>query len=72
MPLDKTRCRDAIIARLNSSFTVGADQNNVAAADRQTAIDIIVDEIFDEIENNALVTGTCPPNGGPLTGGSIT
>ncbi|MDE2846013.1 MAG: hypothetical protein OXO51_04830 [Gemmatimonadota bacterium] len=72
MPLDKTRCRNAIIARLNSSFTVESGQNDVAADDRQTAIDIIVEEIFDEIENNALVTGTCPPSGGPLTGGSIT
>lgn len=71
MALNKTRCRNAIIARLNSSFTVPEGQNNVAAATRQTAIDIIVEEILDEIADNAVVTGTCPPNGGPLTGGSI-
>lgn len=71
MPLDKTRCRNAIIARLKSSFPVQSMQNDVEASTRQTAIDIIVGEILDEISDNALVTGTCPPNGGPLTGGSI-
>lgn len=71
MPLDKTRCRNAIITRLDSSFTVQDGQNDVAAATRQTAIDIIVEEILDEIADNALVTGTCPSSGGPLAGGSI-
>ena len=71
MPLNKTRCRKAIITRLDSSFPVQEGQNDVAEATRQTAIDIIVEEILDEIADNALVTGTCPPNGGPLTGGSI-
>ena len=71
MPLDKTRTRNAIIQRLNASFSVQAGQNDVSASDRQTAIDIIVEEILDEIKDNGLVTGTCPSGGGPLAGGSI-
>jgi hypothetical protein len=34
--------------------------------------ELVVTKILQHITKNALVTGACPPGGGPLTGGKIT
>lgn len=40
--------------------------------DRQVAWKKVAKAMTDHITKNALVTGTCPPNGGPLTLGKVT
>ncbi|SMF80815.1 hypothetical protein [Pseudobacteriovorax antillogorgiicola] len=34
--------------------------------------EMVITKILQHITKNALVTGVCPSNGGPLTGGKIT
>ena len=34
--------------------------------------EIVIKDLLDHLKKNAVVTGTCPPSGGQLTGGRIT
>jgi hypothetical protein len=40
--------------------------------DAKQAWQKVATAIIDHITKNSLVTGTCPPNGGPLTLGKVT
>jgi len=62
MPLNKAQLESQLVQILSNPQT----ENNVqaVAAAIATAVDVYV--------RTGLVVGTCPPNGGPLTGGLVT
>lgn len=67
MPLNEAAAK----ARLKQKLLIA--RNNTTDADE--ALEALVDalwEIIKELLTNAVVTGVCPPNGGPLTEGKIT
>lgn len=68
MPLTEASLKAAIKAALND--TEAAAKEELDAKDVLAAK--LAKAIIDELKENAVVIGTCPPTGGPLTGGRIT
>ena len=62
MPLNKAQLESQFVQILSNPQT--EDNVHAVAAAIATAVDVYV--------KGGLVTGTCPPNGGPLTLGKVT
>ena len=71
MPLNANDMADDMVAAFDAAFTVPAGQTNIDPATRLAACRVLATAIVDHIQDNALVSGACPPGGGPLSGGVI-
>ena len=80
MPLNATTLAGAIADAVdaanlpNPAPTVADGDGNrrLTRAARVAAMQPVAQAIIDHLENHAVITGTCPTNGGPLIRGRIT
>lgn len=68
MPLDRATIKEKIKIKLQEMEVLEAN-NEADNLDKYVEIFLI---LLDELKNNAVVTGVCSGNGGPLANGKIT
>ena len=71
MPLSASDLAGAIDTALNTRLPIPA-MRGASSADRTALATAIAEAVVAQITSNAVVTGVCPPMGGPLTGGRVT
>ena len=70
MALDAYTLATAIRAEIDAEFPVG--DRDIDTDTRRKFTEALAAAIVTRLTSDAVVTGTCPPNGGPLTSGRIT
>ena len=70
MALDASTLATAIRAEIDAEFPVG--DRDIDTDTRRKFTEALAAAIVTRLTSDAVVTGTCPPNGGPLTSGRIT
>ena len=70
MALSESTLATAIRDELDDEFPIG--DRDIDSDTRQKFADALAAAIVSHLTSDAVVTGTCPSNGGPLTSGRIT
>ena len=70
MTLSASTLAETIRVELDAEFPVG--DRDIDTANRRKFTEALAAAIVARLTSDAVVTGTCPPNGGPLTSGRIT
>ena len=70
MALDASALATAIRDELDTEFPAG--DRDIDTANRRKFAEALAAAIVTRLTSDAVVTGRCPPNGGPLTSGRLT
>ena len=70
MALSASTLATAIEDELDAEFPVG--DRDIDTDNRRKFAEALAEAIVTRLTSDAVVTGTCPPNGGPLAAGRIT